>query len=772
MAFGGVGLRNALLSTLAIVVLGLVSGRAAAQEPTEGTLTVTGAARDLDRLGLWRQAPGREAQSVSVRLVPGDQPEAVTVRYECVPGEYFVRTATLVSRPFRVDANRCGSPRDVVLFAAATLRGRIAAPQDVPAIPVIAVAMRACADRTRGDDLGQYRFRATADGLFSVPVPAGCLSSSLRAAALAPVPIPRLELKPGDVHDLGVITLKHGATLTVAVRSNDTPEVGASVSLVPAEKYDAFLDGLFGGKPMPVVVAGTTNRSGEVSFIGVPPAVVYLAATSKDRAGFAGPLELVEGEEVDADPVAIWGPASVNFLVTGDSSWIPPESDVFIVGTPAMRELRTTNATFVSVKWPEAEPEPHRVPVPGRWRFQIQLANGTVIDKQDVDVLPDLTTTVELSVERVLYRGRVLIGNVPAAGTLSLSRQQAPVPRAAQATTDDEGRFAVGLPEPGLYYALFLGKGGTCRWARGSAEFTQAREALIRLPATGVIGSVGFADGRPAPGAIVHVEPPTERVIEDPTLAAYMPFGTADPSGAFTIQCLEPGVYQLSARMGTRKSQPQPVTVGEGAQQPVRLVLPDDGGLTVRVVDSRGGAVPDVSGLVFAAPTQIGGMPQSLGFRAGSDGASKVPFAWTPGVAVQVALVTPGFPAAAWSALPDDDGTVICAVPSGAGQLRVTLPRLTQGPGDNGDLNLTVLLNDRGGMLPLNLAVGMKGATQVTEPASVTVVIGSIAIGEWQLAKFADVRALSLYLSGGPPPTVLKTFTVAPGSSVVVDIRQ
>jgi hypothetical protein len=376
-----------------------------------------------------------------------------------------------------------------------------------------------------------------------------------------------------------------------------------------------------------------------------------------------------------------------------------------------------------------------------------------------------------LSVARVLYRGRVLIGNVPVAGTLSLSRQRAPVPRAAEATTDDEGRFAVALTEPGLYYALFLGKGGSARWARGSAEFTQAREAIIRLPSTSVIGSVGFTDGRPAPGAIVSVEPPTERVIEDPSLVAYMPSATADPLGAFTIQCLEPGVYQLSARMGSRKSQPQPVTVAEGTQQPVRLVLPDDGGLTLRFVDSLGGAVPGVSGLVFAAPAQVGAMPQSVSVRAGPDGTSKVPLAWTPGVAVYVALVTPGFPATAWSAIPDDDGTVICAVPSVAGQLRVVLPRLTQSPGDNGDLNLTMLLNDRGGMLPLNLAVGMKGATQVMEPTSVTVVIGSIAIGEWQLAKFADVRGFLLYLSGGPPPTVLKTFTVAPGSSVVVDIR-
>lgn len=171
---GGVGRLKALIFALAIVGSCIGGGRANSQEPTEGTLTVVGAARDLDRLTLWRQDPGREAQPAAVRVIPGDQSDVVTVRHECRSGEYFVRTAALVSRPFRVDENRCGSPRDVVLFPAATLRGRVVAPQNVPAVPVIAVALRACADRTRGDDLGQYRLRAAADGLFSLPVPAGC----------------------------------------------------------------------------------------------------------------------------------------------------------------------------------------------------------------------------------------------------------------------------------------------------------------------------------------------------------------------------------------------------------------------------------------------------------------------------------------------------------------------------------------------------------------------------------------------------------------------
>jgi Carboxypeptidase regulatory-like domain len=771
MSIGGIGLRDLPVFTLVIIGLGLVSGQAVAQEPAEGTLSVTGAARDLDRLSLWRQAPGREAQPVTVRPLPGDHPDAVTLHFECVPGDYFIRSATLVSRPFRIDAGGCGNTRDVALFPAATLRGRVVVPPDVQSRPVVAVAIRACADSMRGDDLGQYRFRAAADGLFSIPVPAGCLSTSLRAPAFAPLPYSRLDLKRDEVRDLGVISLKHGATLTAAVRSNDAPEIAAAVSLVPAEEYEAFLEGLFRGKPMPHVVAGTTNRAGEVSFIGVSPGIVYLVAASRDRAGFAGPLELVEGEDVEADPVAVWNPASVAFVVTGDSRWIPPELEVYIVGTPAMRELPRANATVVSVKWPEAEPEPHRVPAPGRWLFRM-LAGSTEVDTEEIDVLPGVTTTVELSVARGLYRGRVLIGDVPVAGTLFLSRQRAPLPRAAEATTDDAGRFAVALAEPGLYYALFLAKDGYARWARGSAEFTQAREALIQLPATRISGSVGFADGRPAPGATVTVEPPTERVIDEPSFVPFTPAATADASGAFTIRCLEPGVYQTSARLGSRRSQPQPVVVTEGASAPVRLVLPDDGGLTLRLVDSRGTAVPSVSGVIFAAPGQVGTMPQSVVFRVGPDGTSNVPVTGTPGVAVQVALVSPGFPATAMSAIPDDDGTVTCAVPSGAGQLRVTFPRLTQSAGERDDLDLTVLLSDRGGVLPLNLLTALKTATQVTGPTSVTVVLGAVAAGEWQLAKFADARGWVLSFSGGPPPTVLRTFTVAPGSTVAVDVRQ
>jgi hypothetical protein len=762
--------------TAFVVLVGLaVCNVAFGQERLDGSLVVTADARDLEGLSLWRQTTDREAQPVTIRFTPGREPGSRTVTHECVAGEYFVRTATLVSLPFRVDIERCGSGRSVPLLRAAKVTGRIIVPKDSVATPVLSLVMRACAERARGEDQGQYRLRAAADGVFSTTVPAGCLYTTLRVPKLAPFPIPRLVLKPDQVHELGAITLKRGATLTVAVRSDDVSAGGAFVSVVSAEEYEAFLDRLFKKQPLQATVTALTDHDGSAYFIGIPPDLVYIVATKEDRKGFAGPLELHASEESIVDSVALSAGAAVSFEITGDRSWIPAGSELSVLGIPAMREVRFTNSTIVRVELPDAENGVHRVPIAGRWRFELHMGSNVILDQQEVDLPPDATTLVELSAVRLLFRGRVLVGDVPMAGTLSLRRQGSRERAAAEIQTDDEGRFTVSLPEPGQYSATFFTKQPGVRHARGSADFVQGRETTIRIPRTRVTGLVVFADGRPAPGAVVTIDHEAERILADPLLAADMlPIANADAAGAFAVQFLEPGVYEIRARYGDSKSEPQTVTVSETLSPSVRLVIPDDGSLTLRIVNARGEPVPGVMGIAFAAPTLAGAMPQQANVKTGPDGTSKIPLTWVLGAPLDFSLVASGYPVTAFRAMPGDDRTVSLTMPASGGQVRITVPRPAQSPYDVAEygLGLYVVVNDQGGMLMLTWLTGMKTATLVMEPTSATIVIPSLASGNWRLAKFADLRAALLYFSGGPAPAVVQSFSVVPGGNVVVDIRQ
>ena len=766
-------LRPRLFSALLILVWLATCGVAHGQQRINGSVVVTADAREMEGLGLWRQAANREAQPVTIHVTPGPEARSRTITYECVPGEYFARTSTLVSLPFRVEARGCEIRRDVELLRAAAVTGRIILPKDGAPAPVLSVAMRACTDRGRGEDLGQYRLKAAADGVFSATLPAVCLHTTLRVAELAPVPIPQFVLKPGEAHELGAVTFKRGATLTADVRSDQVPAGGASVSVVSAGDYEAFLDRLFKGEPLQAAFAAVTDRDGGASIIGIPPALVYVVASKGDRKGFAGPVELHVGEESLVDALTLSTAPTVTFQITGDQTWIPAGSRLSVLCSPAMREVPSSRSTVVFFDLPEEENAVQKVPVPGRWRFELRMGNNVVLDRQEVDVPSDVTTLVQLSAVQLMFRGRVVVGDIPTAGTLSLRRQGSRERVAAEIQTDDEGRFRVSLAEPGQYIATFFSREPGVRPGRGSADFVQGRETTVRIPMTRVTGVAVLADGRPAAGAVVSFKHDAERVLADSLLAAdILPTATTDSAGAFAVQFLEPGVYEIGARYLNSKSEPQTVTVTEASSPSVRLVIHDDASLMLRVVNVRGEPVPGATGLAVAQSRAVT-MPRQANIQTDVEGKSNLPFPWEAGTPVDFSLAAPGYPVVAFRAVPGDDRTVSFTMPAAGGQARITVPRPAQNPSEvAADYNLYVLVSDQGGMLMLNWLTGMRIATLVTEPTSVTFVIPSLAGGQWQLAKFADQRAGLLYFSGGPAPATVQSFSVLPGGSVVIDIRQ
>lgn len=777
-----------LAAVLSAVVFTGPAARLPQQSP-DVTFVVAMPAASPEPVVVWRQAPGGAAARIDIRTSPGSQPGTLNVSAPCVPGDYVVQTTTRVSWIVRLEADRCGRALEVALLPAASIRGRVVLPTERTSAPpaaaspaqpasTITVPVYTCPETTRGDEIGQYRLRLGQQGEFSAVVPAGCVEFGLRVEAFAPIPRARVTLKPGELRELGKVELKPGATLVVFVRSHGQPIPGATVWAVAAEKYNAVI-GLFARNLDVPEMSATADRSGVAALVGVPPTIVHLLGRTNERAGIAAPLEVTSGQEVEA-VVDLFGPALVEVLV-GDDEAAP--NPAYVQAAPLGASLATT----VPLGTPDAPASSasFRLPTGGRWSFELRslsiqpprqapsvdgqsvggygVSTG-LLDRQEADVVPETSQTVWLQPGRLRFRGRVLLGDEPVSGSLELMRPGTQ-DVVARVTTEADGRFVAGLPGPGVYSAAFSNGQDGQRNAQASAEFALDQETLVRLIASRVDGSVAFADGRGARTAVVSAE----RVSDEP-----MAFGevaataTCDARGRFTLLALQPGSYDVSARLGARKSESRRVIVGETDTPPVQLVLSDIDGLVVQVPKADGVLLPPVTGWFMASASEYGAIPQATTFQTDAEGIAKVGLWWGPGSRAQIVLTDANQPVTALRVVPGEDGVVGVTLPRGSGQLTVTLPSNDR---SSADANRIALLSDQGGLVPLSLLMEMGLTTQAPAGDASKVIIPALASGRWQVVRFADVRALFQFYNGASSPDVVASFSLAPGGSAGIDVR-
>jgi hypothetical protein len=722
---------------------------------------------------VWRWLPGAPAEPVNVRAAAGGLRGSVTVGFACVEGDYIVRSASHVSWPFRLDEGRCARVVEVPLLPSARLRGRILPAPDgsasgevdrritgSPLLAPIGFSLAECTQSPESAETGLFRLRVGEDGRFDLNVPAGCLHFGLRMATFAPIPPTSVTLKPGDVYDLGEIEMRRGATLVVSARHRSNPAVGAQVVVVRPEDYEEFLGRWLNKGSTAPHRSGVSNGSGGAVFIGIEPGLVQVLASFQNTLGVTEPIELRAGE-VSETAVELFGPASAVVAITGDLAEHQGRVRVDAMGPPA-------SGGFVASRWVETgssllpEGLAFRLAVPGRWRFEA-WAEDVLLDRQQAEVPPEGAVAVQLSAERRRFRGRVRVGDEPLGGSLTLlhpeSRQVI-----ARADVQQDGRFNVRLPEPGLYLAEFSSAPHGIDRAQAQAEFTAGQEADVRLAPSRLDGRVVYGDGRPAAEAVVVAG----RVAGEPTAFGADSSGVmTDAGGVFVMRALEAGEYDLSARLGVRRSEPRRVRVGGGETGPVQLVLSDLDGVTVLVLNAAGEPAPLVHGWLMT-PAGEAAMPLASPFATRADGTAKVAAWLAPGNWVQVLLTDPNHPAAALRAAPDADGLVTVTAPASSGSLRVLLPA---GAGSAEDASMLALLSDRGGVLPFSLLAEMGLTTHAAVGALVTVFVPALASGRWQLARFSDTRAMFQFYNGGSGPAVLTSFSLPPGGSTTLDLR-
>ena len=762
-------------------------------------LRVAVAPADRQGLTVLRQADDVEGRPVAVETASAGPRDQHVLTVSCVPGEYVVWTATLVSLPLRLDAEACGKVRDVELFRSATISAAatVAAGRDLPLL--VAVAVRTCAEQGRGREAGAYRVRVAPDGAFATPLPAGCVDPVVRAADLAPVPLGRVTLKPGERHGVGTVSLKPGATLSVDVRgANADPVANAPVWVIKLDDYARFLQTSLSlsffesisatdpsvkkilatrrAKPEGTDYEGRTNARGEVNIVGAPTGLVYVVATSGALRGVVGPIELHAGELCELEPLTAAPPGTVTVNVAGDRGWLPPRASLSVQAHLVVNERLTSAPALFALSVDENVPRP--LPVAGQWRFTLSL-NGIALDTQDVEVLPGVNTPVTLTLARRAFPGRVVVGDLPTAGLLRLQRWPGASGREPDITAGDDGRFVARLREAGTYKATFSSRDRTVREASAYAEFVEGRDTTIRISLAAITGTVVLEDGEPAATAQVTLRYPPDRLAEEPQLAGESLTTTAaDQSGSFTFPYVAAGKWEIRAvRTGEIRlvSDPQVVTVEDISPPPVRLVLRERAPVTVRVVNVRGEPVGHAEGTVLAPPLQPGGIPARGGLQTDWEGRGQLPVECPPGGAVVFQVSADGYPTAAFRVVPDDAGNVVLTMSPDGGQVRVIAPR-DEGPDGRRtlDYGTYVLVNEEGGLVEFDRLARVSGTspgTLVTAGTSWTMVIPALAAGRWQLAKFADARAKLLYVAGIGALPLVRTFTLTPGGTVVIDLR-
>ncbi len=763
-----------LFALLATIVLSLGQLSAPA---SEATFVVSGPAEVLQRVGAWRQLPGRTAEPIALSTAPGASPRSITARVPCVAADYIFYGAGHVSLPVRLEPGACEAAGTVALLPSATVRGQIALPastsrgaqsprgeaDSAASKTAVILPMRECSNTGRGDLLGEQRVEADEQGRFAILVPAGCVAVGIRVGRLAPVPAAPLFLSPGQVCDLGVVEMKRGATVVATVTMREAPATGVGTLAVPAAGVESAASVLLARGTWAEALGGAvSNSTGRVALVGLTASPVHLVAGAEGRVAVSTRVEFDDGDEVEAEALELRAPGRVEFAFAGDRTWI--EDRFRVTGTFVAGEQGTPGMTLDCF----AGEVPTTVAVPGRWQFELRAA-GLLLDTQIAEIAPDTTTSVQLSVERARFRGRVYVGNRPAAGSLLLSHA-ATRETAARAQTGIDGRFTVLLREPGTYLASFTSEAWGVSGSTVTAQLSVDEESYIRFPASELTGQVSFADGRPAANAVVTVERGSKWVGDDAVVFGdAAPTARADASGRFVVRALEPGAYNVTARLGTRKTDARRVAVCEEGAQHVDLVIPDNDGLTVSVASRTGEPVAGLTGILLAASADSA--PQPASFQTDVDGLAKVAVAWTPGSRVQVILADPKYPVAAFRVVTPPDGTLAIPLPAAAGEVRIVLPTGPQ-QHDSLDIETMVLVGEREAVVPVGLLTEMGLAHIVPTRSATTIVVRAIASGSWQVGRFADVASMMQAFNTGASPSLLRSFSVPPGGAATVSVSR
>jgi hypothetical protein len=412
-------------------------------------------------------------------------------------------------------------------------------------------------------------------GLFeAVNLAPGTYAAEIHVAGFAPAHVPPREVHPGEVVDLGTVTLTSGVGVLGAVVDADTgaPVPNARIVAVPMSDFGPAL----------AVLRSDTNavRSDAEGRFRVSGLVAGNYALTLDAPQYARTLKspIVVDDEKDTDIGAIQlSPAKTLGLHCTPIDACGAEARLLIGGR---------DANWAAVASPLYNGEAQLAPVPaGRFLLRL-LSENAVLYEQDVQVSnTSEVTDINIDLHKTEVSGTVLSNGTPASGgavvlllavpdklitvtrssDLGTSFQQniTPFSRELVAAVEGNGRFALSDVAPGSYQVTYR------RDASVSAPQSVVVPSQLTFSFTMAIdgatirGTVVDTVGRPLGDAMVFLFRDGQKVVSAPT--------TYDGTFMFTgIQLGDAVIRALRQKAGAEI----PVSIVQG-MAPLRVTISD-----------------------------------------------------------------------------------------------------------------------------------------------------------------------------------------------------
>jgi protocatechuate 3,4-dioxygenase beta subunit len=207
--------------------------------------------------------------------------------------------------------------------------------------------------------------------------------------------------------------------------------------------------------------------------------------------------------------------------------------------------------------------------------------------RQSVKNLEIPEGAIEVPVEIVFegisrIAGRITRGDKPIASAFVGARPDPPSPTGSGAMdqTDEDGRYALEGLNDGTYQVQVSGEGANYRRAFTVSGDTNGDIALPAIAISGVVTESG--SNEPLEGATVQAD------AGGSTPAFQIKRGVTDSRGSYSIDDVDPGNYQVTARKDGYQLKTQPLTVGSTSVE-LNIGLSRGNGLAIRGVDGLTG---------------------------------------------------------------------------------------------------------------------------------------------------------------------------------------
>lgn len=683
------------------------------------------------------------------------------------------RVAAVASQDLCTEA--VGAP--LQLFPAGELSGFVQVPADhrLPTWGWLHVG--ACAPRAGAVRLATVPFAITGDGKWKALIPSGCIEVTLAAQGFAPSKLSQRTLVSGEAAAVGLVVLTPGGSITARlVDGKDGSAVaGARVGVVAEDEAKAAVRDSFARPEAHWNEGEASDAQGWVRLPAVPIGRHVLRVSRRGRLPiFTGTVEVEPGSEVVLDPLEIPVPASLRVRVKSGQETTTSSLSVLAVaeegaagpyGGGALKAALDRSGVAEFAELP-----------PGVWQIRVVVGAGkgaASLAQERILVQPGELSDVELEVQSFTFKGQVVRRGQPVSGMLELRPVSPthPTGQSVRCEIDEEGRFVVSVAELGRYLALVSGAGGP-QWQAGTVDLADpSGELLIRVPSGSIRGIVVDGSDMPAPRARIDAYLPTAVEDGSPNAAVWVS-ATAGADGVFVLDSLQPGRWDVTAKLGRSLSDRLDVTVpAEGDVAGLRLMI-NQVQLRLMLRDSGGNPVAGEGTCIVpsASPSHLP-MPLRYPWTAGADGVVDLVLGVQDAqLAASVGAVLAGRRhGGAWFAVRQllRDGVIVTLPEHVGGMTLLVSETLWQ---TRAYLDLALVRPD-GAFIPMRLLTSRGHLRSLTHHSAGTQVfpipIGPISAGDWAVVlprTLGDLYMLSL--GQGPTLGALDRAVVSPGVTV------